>query len=128
MVHRHLHHPSKIHTLEDWHLGNRSTAEVTIFYLLFLPVTDCNASVYSCIFCGALPSRDMVFCSILRAPSCQVMSARGYIILYKMERVIETGHIKSQNLVEVEKSLNWRHHDSEMQGSQSVDETGVCFV
>lgn len=101
---------------------------MTIFYLPFLPVTDCNASIYSCIFCGALPSRDMVFCSILRAPSCQVMSARGYIILYKMERVIETGHIKSQNLVEVEKSLNWRHHDSEMQGSQSVDETGVCFV
>lgn len=42
-----------------------------------------------------------------------------------MEQVIETDHIKFQNLVEVEKSLQWRHHDSEIQGSQSVDETGV---
>ena len=99
------------------------------FLFTFLLVTDCNASIYSCTFCGSLPFVVQYFAPFWE-PLPQVMSARGYIILYKMEQVIETGHIKFQNLVEVEKSLNWRHHDSEIQGFQSVDETGVmlCIV
>lgn len=39
--------------------------------------------------------------SVLRAPSHQVMSPRGYMKLRKMKRVLETGHIQFQDLVEV---------------------------
>lgn len=56
------------------------------------------------------------------------MSAREYILLYKMEQVLETVHKKFQNLVEVRSCYTGDTMTLKSKGPRVLMKLGLCFV
>lgn len=89
------------------------------------PCDRLQVSVYSCIFCGALPSlwhNASVYAQNRFLPNVVCQGIRGAA---QNGTITEIGHIRFRDLVDAEKSLNWRHH--EIPGSQNIDGTGVLL-